>query len=57
MAENFPNLKETDINIQEAETAPNKVNPNRPTPRCIIIKIAKVKDKEDSKGSKRNTKH
>ena len=57
MAENFPNLKETDINIQEAETAPNKVNPNRPTPRYIIIKIAKVKDKEDSKGSKRNTKH
>lgn len=24
----------------------NKVNPNKPTPRCIIIKMAKAKDKE-----------
>ena len=29
MAENFPNLKETDIKIQEAQRAPNKLNPNR----------------------------
>ena len=34
---NFPNLKDTDIKIQEAQRAPNKLNPNRPTPRCIII--------------------
>ena len=46
MAENFPNLKHTDIKIQEAQKAPNKLNPNRPTPRHIIIKMAKVKDKE-----------
>ena len=46
MSENFPNLKETDIKIQEAHRAPNKLNPNRPTPRHIIIKMAKVKDKE-----------
>ena len=46
MAENLPNLKETDIKIQEAQRAPNKLNPNRPTPRHIIIKMAKVKDKE-----------
>lgn len=33
MAENFPNLKkETDIQIQEAWRAPNKMNPKRPTP-------------------------
>ena len=44
MSENFPNLKETDIKIQEAQTAPNKLNPNRPTPSVIIIKIAKVKE-------------
>ena len=31
MAENFPNLKHTDIKIQEAQRAPNKLNPNRPT--------------------------
>ena len=46
MAENFPNLKHTDIKIQEAQRAPNKLNPNRPTPRHIVIKMAKVKDKE-----------
>ena len=46
-AENFPNLKkETDIQVQEAQTVPNKINPNRHTPRYIIIKTAKVKDRE-----------
>ena len=34
------------IKIQEAQRAPNKLNPNRPTPRHIIIKMAKVSDKE-----------
>ena len=46
MAENFPNVKETDIKIQEARRAPNKLNPNRTTPRHMIIKMAKVRDKE-----------
>ena len=46
MAENFPNPKDTDIKIQETSRAPNKLNPNRPTPRHIIIKMAKAKDKE-----------
>uniref|UniRef100_A0A8D1SPW4 L1 transposable element RRM domain-containing protein n=1 Tax=Sus scrofa TaxID=9823 RepID=A0A8D1SPW4_PIG len=46
MAENFPNLKKADIKIQEAQRAPNKLNPNRPTSRHITIKMAKVKDKE-----------
>uniref|UniRef100_A0A8W4FDJ3 L1 transposable element RRM domain-containing protein n=1 Tax=Sus scrofa TaxID=9823 RepID=A0A8W4FDJ3_PIG len=50
---NLPNLKDTDFKIQEAQRAPNKLNPNRPTPRHIIIKMAKVNDKEDPKGSKR----
>ena len=45
MSENFPNLKETDIKIQEAEVSPNKLNPNRPTPRHIIIKMAKIKER------------
>ena len=31
MAENFPNMKETGIKIQEKQRAPNKLNPNRPT--------------------------
>ena len=46
MSENFLNLKETDIKIQEVQRAPNKLNPNRPPPRHILIKMAKVKDKE-----------
>ena len=46
MTENFPNLKETDIKIQEAQRAANKLNPNRSTPRHITIKMAKDKDKE-----------
>ena len=45
MAENFPNLKEKDIEMQEAQKAPNKLNPNRPTP-IHIIKMAKDTDKE-----------
>ena len=46
MSEHLPNLKETDIQIQESQRAPNKLNPSRPTPRNIIIKMAKVRDKE-----------
>ena len=45
LSENFPNLKETDIKIQEAQGAPNKLNPNRPIPRHIIIKMVKVKER------------
>ena len=44
MAENFPNLKEIDIKMQEAQRASNKLKPNRPTLRHIIIKTAKVKE-------------
>ena len=33
MAENFPYLKkETDIQVQEAQRVPNKMNPKRPAP-------------------------
>ena len=43
---NFPNLKDTGFKIQEAQRAPNKLNPNRPTPRHIIIKMAIFRDEE-----------
>ena len=47
MKENFPNLvKEIDIQFQEAQRLPNKLDPKRTTPRHIIIKMPKVKDKE-----------
>ena len=47
MKENFHNLvKEIDIQVQEAQRVPNKLDPKRTTPRHIIIKMPKVKDKE-----------
>ena len=46
ITENFPNLvKNIDIQDQEAQKVPNKMNPKRPTPIHIIIKMQKVKDK------------
>ena len=47
MKENFPNLmKEIDIQVQEAQRVPNKLDPKRITLRHILIKMTKVKDKE-----------
>ena len=47
MKENFPNLvKKIDMQVQEAWRVPNKKEANRPTPRLIIIKMSKIKDKE-----------
>ena len=47
MKENFPNLvKEIDMQVQEAQRVPNKMDTNRPTPRHIVIKMPKIKDKE-----------
>ena len=53
MMENFPNLmREKVTQIQETQRVPIKRNPKRPTARHIIIKMAKVQDKENLKGSK-----
>ena len=47
MKKYIPNLvNETDTQVQEAQTVPNKLDPKKTTPRRIIIKIPKVKDKE-----------
>ena len=44
MAENFPNLKkEKDIQVQEAQKVPNRINPKRPTARHTIIKMAELR--------------
>ena len=51
IAENFLNLgKDTDIQIQER--TPIKINKSCPTPRHIIVKLAKCRDRnpESSKG-------
>ena len=56
MAKNSPNLKkETDIQEQEAQMIPNKMNSNTLVLRHIIIKMEKIR--EDYKCSKRKTKH
>ena len=39
MAKNFPYLKETDIQTQDAQRDPNKLSKNKPTPRHIIINV------------------
>ena len=47
MKENFPNLvKEIDIQVQEAQRVPKKLDPRRNTPIHIIITLPKIKDKE-----------
>ena len=47
MKENFPNLvKEIDMQVQEAQRVPNKMDAKRPSPRHIIIELPKVKEKE-----------
>ncbi|KAF6131150.1 hypothetical protein HJG60_008031 [Phyllostomus discolor] len=47
MKENLLNLeKEIDIQVQEAQRVPNKLDSKRSTPRHIMIKISKVKGKE-----------
>ena len=47
MKEYIPNLvKEIDIQVQKAQTVPNKLDWKRTTPRHTIIKMPKVKDGE-----------
>ena len=47
IVENFPNTgKEIATQLQEAQRVPGRINPRRNTPRHIVIKLAKIKDKE-----------
>ena len=47
IVENFPNMgKEIATQVQEAQRVPRRINPRRNTPRHIVIKLAKIKDKE-----------
>ena len=45
MKENFPNLVK-EIDFQEAQRVPKKLDPKRNTPRHTIIKFPKIKYKE-----------
>ena len=47
IVENFPNMgKEIATQVQEAQEVPYRINPRKNTPRHIVIKLAKIKDKE-----------
>ena len=49
MKEKFSNLaKEIDIQVQEAQRVPNKLDPKRSTPRHIITKCKRLKTRRDS---------
>ena len=47
MKGNFPNLvKALDMQVQEVQRIPKKLDPRRNTPKHITIKVPKIKDKE-----------
>ena len=49
LKENFLTLvKEIDIQVQQAQRVPNKMDPRRSTPRHILIKMPKLKIKRES---------
>jgi len=47
IVENFPKTgKEIITQVQETQRVPNKINPRQNTPRHILIKLTKIKHKE-----------
>uniref|UniRef100_A0A8C9CNM8 L1 transposable element RRM domain-containing protein n=1 Tax=Phocoena sinus TaxID=42100 RepID=A0A8C9CNM8_PHOSS len=48
IVENFPNMEKEIINqVQAAQRVPYRINPRRNTPRQILIKLSKIKYKEN----------
>ena len=48
MLQNFPNMGTEIVNqVQEAYRVPYRINPRRSTPRHILIKLSKIKYKEE----------
>ena len=47
IVENFPKMgKEIATQVQETQRVPNRINPRRHTPRHILIKLTKIKHKD-----------
>ena len=47
IVENFPNMgKEIATEVQEAQRVQHRINPKRNTPRHILIKLSKIRNKE-----------
>ena len=51
MKENFPNLAK-EIDFQEAQRVPRKLDPRKHTPRHIIIKLPKIKEERILKAAR-----
>ena len=47
IVENFLNTEKGNNQVQEAQRAPYRINPRRNTPRHILIKITKSKQKKE----------
>ena len=48
MLQNFPNMGTEIVNqVQEAYRVPYRIKPRRSTPRHILIKLSKIKYKEE----------
>ena len=47
IAENFPDMGKEIVNqVQEAQRVPGRINSRRNTPRYIVIKLTKIKDRD-----------
>ena len=47
IVENFPKMrKEIVTQVQETQRVPNRINPRQNTPKHILIKLTKIKHKE-----------
>ena len=47
IVENFPKMgKKIVTQVQEPQRVPNRINPRQNTPRHILIKLTKIKNKE-----------
>ena len=50
IVKHFPNMgKEITTQVQEVQRVPGRINPKGNTPRHTVIKLTKIKDKEDRK--------
>ena len=58
IAENFPKMgKEIVTQVQETQRIPNRINPRWNTPRHILIKLTKIKHKEQILKAAREKQH
>ena len=58
IVENFPKMgKEIITQVQETQRVPNRINPRQKTSRHMLIKLTKIKQKEQILKAEREMKH